>query len=181
MTDTDRPVSYPGFHGQSWIGAGELDWLIGRLPPVGTLIEVGTACGVTAAKIATAWPTLQVFCIDPFPDFRMSHVEPNRPTLWRLNQRQNMKLWVGDLESFGAVALSVWADAVLVDGDHVKAFVASDLRHAADMLRPGGTIYAHDYHEPALPDVMAAVDAFCGERGFIPCGDFGTFRALRRA
>lgn len=154
----DRPVSYPGYHGQSWLSESELAWLIERLPERGLFVEVGTACGVTAAKIADARPNLEIICVDTFADFDKPHVEPNRPTLWRMNQRPNMRLWVGTLAELLRGDCH-WPDAILVDGDHARDAVVADLDCA---LWHTATIYVHDYDDPSpeLAGVKLAVDAF---------------------
>jgi predicted O-methyltransferase YrrM len=178
----DRPVSYPGYHGQSWLSASELEWLIERLPERGLFVEVGTACGVTAAKIADARPHLDIICVDTFADFDAPHVEPNRPTLWRMNQRKNMRLWVGDLFEFWEHT-DFHADAILIDGNHAEDAVSLDLTVASGQLFPGGTLFVHDCNDPSpeLAGVARAVEEFQEDRAWRTVDQHWTLRALRRA
>jgi SAM-dependent methyltransferase len=165
--------SYPGLDGHSWMFREELDWMIGRLPEFGLFLEIGTASGVTAAKVAEARPSLDVLCVDPFPDADAAHVrsiESARPDIWRRNRRPNMNLFVGTFGELRVLAPILRADAVLVDGGHLEDEVSEDLRDAAHSLYPGGTIFVHDYDDPAHYGVTAAVSGFLRDWGFRESG-----------
>lgn len=179
-----RPVTYDGFAGLSWMSVSELAWLIDRLPPHGLFLEVGSASGVSAARIADARPGLSILCLDTFVDLDKPHVaeaEPSRPANWRANRRPNMTLFVGTLADLVRLGPSVRADAILVDADHEEHGAFSDLLLASTcLLSPVGTLYVHDCDEPGHPGVNAAVDRFCGDHRFTAIGQHWTLRALSR-
>jgi hypothetical protein len=177
------PVVWPGLAGRSWMSRPELAWLIGRLPESGAFVEVGTASGVSAARIADARPRLAIVCVDTFADADATHMaesERDRRGNWAANRRPNMRLHVGDLASLAAAEPGLRADAILVDAWHDESSVAADLAVADAMLSEGGVIFAHDYADPAHPGVRSAVDRFCRDSGYRADGDRFTLRSLRR-
>jgi hypothetical protein len=56
-------------------------------------------------------------------------------------------------------------DTAFIDGGHAYDVVASDTRHALDLVRPGGLMMWHDYCP--LPDVTAACESTRDVVGFI--------------
>ncbi len=52
-------------------------------------------------------------------------------------------------------------DVIFIDGCHEYSFVLSDSRNAFKHIRPGGTIFWHDYGQ--FPDVSKAVDELARE------------------
>ena len=51
-------------------------------------------------------------------------------------------------------------DMAFVDGDHTQESVEWDIRWCLRLVRPGGVIAFHDYHENSCPGVTVALDAF---------------------
>lgn len=154
-----NPHEEPGVAGLIRTTRRELARIIELLPPKARLLEVGTASGGTAARIADARPDVQITCLDIFaewPDPAFTH----RPFNWRSNQRPNMHLWIGDLASFAAQGGTLF-DVVLIDGDHTEAGVECDLALAPQVVTPTGLLLAHDYTDPGWPGVRVAVDRFC--------------------
>jgi len=179
---TKRPVSYPGFAGLSWISASELEWLISLLPDEGLFVEVGTASGVKAAKIAQARRRLTLLSVDSFPDhdaIRVTTGDPCRVDSWRRNRRPNMTLWLGTLAALERFYPDLQADSIFVDAGHEEAEVYDDLLRASRLLAPGGTLFVHDFAEPKLPGVRGAVDRICRETWLTPFADHQTMLALR--
>lgn len=56
-------------------------------------------------------------------------------------------------------------DLAFVDGDHTEAGVGYDIRWCLRLVKPGGVIAFHDYHEQSCPGVTAALDAFLPSPG----------------
>lgn len=52
----------------------------------------------------------------------------------------------------------LWADAVFIDGDHSARAVEYDTMLARSMVRPGGIIVWHDYHDLGTVDVRDVLD-----------------------
>jgi SAM-dependent methyltransferase len=179
----DRPIQYEGFKGLSWVSNSELKFLIRLLPDRGLFLEIGTASGVTAARVADSKPNLTLLCVDTFVDCEKPHVtgaEPCRVDHWRRNKRPNMVLWLGSIESLVGICPDLKADAILVDAGHEEPDVARDLDVAGRLLAPDGLLLVHDYGEDKLPGVRVATDRFAAREGFEPIGDHWTMRALRR-
>jgi len=180
----ERPVSRPGYRGLSWVSASELEWLVERLPEFGLFVEVGSSSGVSAAVIADARPRMRVLCLDPFFDADLPEIvkiEGRRVENWLANRRPNMNLFVGTLAELYDLGFGIlYADAILIDGDHAEPGVAGDLSLAELMLDVEGTIYVHDCDEPGWPGVTAAVERFLCVRPFEVLGQHWTMRALGR-
>lgn len=165
--DDRFPQSIPGLAGHSWTYAAELAKLIDLLPPRGTMLEIGSADGVTAAAIAIARPDARIVSVDPYPGHGQG--ESGFPSAdvrivnWKRNARPNQSLWVGsagDLHQFTDHRF----DLVFVDGEHGFPNVYSDLMYADRM--GVGTIAAHDYDPVAWPQTARAVDRFCQAEGY---------------
>lgn len=176
------PVAYPGLQGLSWVTPNELRLLTQSVVAGDRVLEVGTAAGVTAARLADeAAPGLLV-CVDTFvyrADPHRADSDAERWAKWRANARPCMRLWYGDLGSFAAVAAPAAFDVALVDADHTLPGVLSDLVLAARLVRPGGLLLAHDYGDPNWPDVTAAVDHFARTFGHALVERVGSLVVLR--
>lgn len=165
------PTAYEGLAGLSWTTANELDAIAGLLTLVGPkarMLEIGSACGVTAAVLADRCDPQRIVCLDTFTKAEraediaiMADSEPNRLEYWRANARPCMRLWIGDLWSLIEHASPASFDVAFVDANHNHPFVLSDLMLAARVLTPSGWLLAHDYRDPNWPDVTEAVDHFC--------------------
>lgn len=192
MSDVDRgrnqlPLLYPDYDGLSWVSVQELDALKGlvdvapRLCPL--VLEVGTACGVTAALLAAHVPHATVVCVDTFnvnDDPTMADHDKDRWAKWKKNARPNMRLWYGTLREFVRFAAVKQFDLVFVDADHNLKPAYDDLMAASCLIRPGGVIAAHDFGNPAWPGVEAAVREFCRDEGFAITAVVGSLAILRK-
>jgi cephalosporin hydroxylase len=159
----DRPVTYPGLHGLSWLSRSELAWMIDQLPADGLFLEIGTASGVSAAVIAQARPELTILCVDTFVDKDHPNVaenDPERLSNWHKNRQPNMILWYGNVLQFQRLQPRWEPNVILVDGDHSRESVLADLEAANVLLTPGGLVFVHDYGEPDWPEVKIAVDRY---------------------
>lgn len=176
------PMTYDGLLGESLLFQEELDAIIELMPERGTILEIGTASGVTAAKIADARPTGAVFSIDsyhPYGDGDPYELPMSRLQNWRRNSRPNQSLWVGDVRSFHRQC-GVQFDIVFVDGDHSYVGVMTDLLYAKNLIKSGGVILAHDYRNSDWIQVPEAVDKFCAENGFEVERVINTMAVLRK-
>lgn len=136
----------------------EVALLVWNIPERGRYLEVGTWVGACAALVADARPGVEVVCIDTFESCPM-----NAP-LWVVNQRPNMRLWLGRSTDFAALCRDAWFDTVLVDADHKEEGVLADLLAVERLVVPGGVILAHDYIESVWPGAFNAINRFCSER-----------------
>jgi len=165
-----------GLIGSTWILPHECDLLI-KHANGGHVLEVGTASGLTAARLAASGCRLT--CIDTFIDLESDHVlqvDGDRWTAWRKNVPADAVLWRGDLTSFVANGAR-WFDMVLVDADHLMPNVAYDIFEAS---RITDTIACHDYCD-WWPDVARAVNGFCRRYGWEITDSDDTMVILRKA
>lgn len=179
----DMVVRYEGYAGQSRMATSELEWLIARLPRYGLFVEVGSASGVTAARVADALPNLDILCVDIFIDTDHPDVtseEPDRVRNWRTNRRPRMNLFLGTVHDLKRAWQTCRADAVLIDADHSEASVRHDLDGAAAVVRRGGIILAHDTDHPSYPGVRPAVDSFCAAHGYTVAAQHMTLSLMTR-
>jgi predicted O-methyltransferase YrrM len=157
-------------HGLGRTAEREINWIIDNLPEYGTLIEVGTYDGVTAAIIARAKPNARIISIDPFP----VHPEspgPDGAKCWVHNRCGiGQRLWVGTLTDLAELPLdpAFGADVIFIDGDHSYAGCLADLQAADALLLDGGIILCHDYQLRGedCAGVEPAVVKFCQESYF---------------
>jgi predicted O-methyltransferase YrrM len=164
MSTETNPTIYDGYHGPSWMKTSELAKLIELLPPHGMMLEIGSADGVTAAKIAEAHPGSRVVSVDPFPDANPDRLNEwdQRLLNWRRNQRANQHLWVSQVDIFHLLCKEKF-DLVLVDGEHRYATCASDLMYAVTLLAPNGVLAIHDYALDEFYQVSQATDRFLAD------------------
>lgn len=147
-------------------------------PPHGLFLEVGTAAGHTAAKIAKHGR--KVVCVDTFPDLDHPDVlaiDGDRWTAWRKNVPASVHLWRGDLASFRRFSMTQF-DVTFIDADHRHPHIEYDLADAAPYTR---ILCVHDYADPAWPDVTVAVDEFCRRYGWMIVERAGTLVVMRRS
>ena len=176
------PLRYPGIHGESWVSGSELARLIDLTPATGRFLEVGSASGATAAIVADARPNVSLVCIDAHFDAdedRITSRDGDRSQNWRRNRRPNMSLWLGTFADFLAILPGVRFDAAFVDAGHTHNQTLEALLASAALLAPRGVIVAHDYENPAWPEVALACHQFA-EDGWILAEEVGFLCSLRR-
>jgi len=123
------------------------------------VLEIGSAYGHSAINMAQAGAEL-VVAIDP-------HMGENPDSLERMvvnvavhGLQDHITIWCATSQSALPLLESGMFDLVFVDGDHSEHAVAIDIREAWRLLKPGGTLAAHDYGEDSCPDVAAALNAW---------------------
>jgi len=71
-------------------------------------------------------------------------------------------------------------DAVFIDGDHSELAVAHDSYLARALVKPGGVIIWHDYHNDHVVDVKKVLDRLYNEEGWPIKIIGGTWLAFQR-
>lgn len=137
--------------------------LAGRvIPPFaeGLIIEVGTHAGKSLMAIADLG---RIICVDTWADneiyelFIANLVKHNllgKVTLLRMPSLDAARI----LSNAG-----VKADLIFIDASHDEQSVTLDIAAWTPIVRPGGIICGHDYHE-TWPGVIAAVHKTFGNR-----------------
>ncbi len=111
-------------------------------------VEIGTAMGVSAARIARAMaPDGILYCVDPYPAYQ----DP----MWRICRRVLRRHGLSDkvrfvrfLSAEAAFQLPSRCDFFFVDGDHSGEGLATDWKIVKDHLIPGGVACFHDTTVP---------------------------------
>ncbi len=145
---------------------GEIEtliWLVGSVKPQ-RVLEFGVHEGMTAQALLQNIPSIFVYQgIDVKPGYKPGcHVQryevPQHPgklvkghpgfeLILRPRGSLDLKPW--DL---------CWCDVAFIDGDHSAAAVWHDTDLATALVRPGGLIIWHDYHDRRTVDVRDVLD-----------------------
>jgi len=132
------------------------------------ILEIGTFDGFTALNLAANIDREgMVHTVDlpkaaerkdsdnPYAPYPVGSKFKGEPEAAKIEQ-----LWAdstkADWQSFGGPF-----DMILIDGSHVYSDVKSDSANALKHLRPGGTVFWHDYGH--FLEVSKALDEFAGE------------------
>lgn len=125
----------------------------------GLVVEIGSAYGYSAIQMAQAGAEL-VVAIDP-------HVGENPDSLERMvvnvavhGLQDRVTIWCTKSAAALPLLEPGMFDLAFVDGDHSEHAVALDIREAWRLLKPGGTLAAHDYGEDSCGGVKLALDAW---------------------
>jgi len=132
------------------------------------VIEIGCNTGRTAKNILTALPMIEKYiAIDVPPDHKptllcqYSEVPANAGHHAAEDPRFFLLVREGGSQELGPQDLEP-CDAVFIDGDHSEHAVTHDSNLARVLVRPGGVIVWHDYHNPGV-EVTQAVDKLKNE------------------
>jgi predicted O-methyltransferase YrrM len=169
--------------GKTYVTSEELAHLESLVPLNGTFLEVGTAAGITAARIARMSAGRQVVCVDKFVDLGDPQViadDGDRWTAWRLNVPPGVILWRGDLSSFRRFARPKAFDVIFIDADHLHPAVGFDLTDSLELVKEGGLITAHDFGNSFWTAPREAVLMFCDRYGWTVREQVGSLVVLAK-
>lgn len=186
-----RPI--PADHlPQRYLWPGELDVIVALVASVNprTVLEIGCNTGRTARAVLDHVPTIEHYQgIDVPPGYSFgcavqAREVPSRPGYLAeddprfeliLRARGSFDLTPADLRP---------ADAVFIDGDHSRAALVHDTILADQLVRPGGIILWHDYHNTGTVDVRDFLHDLVAARGADPARAIqhvaGTWVAFQR-
>jgi predicted O-methyltransferase YrrM len=139
-----------------------------------SILEIGTFDGFTALNLAANLDDGSEVCTLDLPPDGEAPLEPisnvsdsgNVGSKFRgeTEAKRIRQLWAdstkADWSSFGSPF-----DLIVVDGSHDYPYVKSDSSNAVKHVRPGGTVFWHDYGE--YPDVSRAVDELAREHPIV--------------
>ena len=145
---------------------GELETLIGLIAdrePL-SMLEIGVNTGRTAAEILDNVPSLETYQgVDVLPGYRTEKFVQRREVpqapghLASHDKRFELVLRArGSLDLQPSELLP--ADVVFIDGDHSRRCVSLDTALAHAVVKPGGLIIWHDYHDLGTVDVRDVLD-----------------------
>jgi spermidine synthase len=148
-----------------YLNAGELEVLVALVrsaQPKGVL-EIGVNTGRTARALLDNVPGIERYQgIDVPPGYafacRVQRNEvPTNPGHYAL-QDHRFELVLRPRGSFDLTPADLRpCDVVFIDGDHGRAAVMHDTALAVSLLRPGGLIIWHDYHDFETVEVRDAL------------------------
>lgn len=159
----------------AWITPGSLDvqslimlLMIARSGRTRSVLEIGTATGVTSLALALNCPDAKVFTLDlaesqqpalpvggndhPLRTAAVPHVYLEHPAGRRVVQL------VGDSATFDFRGLNQRFDLIYLDGAHSLPYITADTKTAFELVADGGVVVWDDYWA-RTPDVVNYLDA----------------------
>lgn len=132
--------------------------LLTSLPTRSTILEIGLQFGRSSsiALQVTKERQLKYFGVDPFTD------PPEALGRWtEMAQKIGAPYSLLHMTSEQASRHgNICPDLILIDGDHTKQGVQTDLQCWADSVSLGGYVCFHDYGRDSLPDIYPTVQTF---------------------
>lgn len=145
---------------------GELETLIALMRSVSPrhVIEFGVNVGRTAKAIMANVPGIECYIgVDVTPEYvpacavQKNEIPADPGALVLSDPRFDLIVRPRGSLDLTAEELAP-CDAVFIDGDHGREAVLHDSLLARALVRPGGIIVWHDYHELGTVDVKAVLD-----------------------
>lgn len=131
-----------------------------------TVIEIGVNTGRTALALLNHVPTIKSYIgIDVFENYIPSkpvqrYEVPKKPGFLAAKDKRFDLLLSGrgslDLEPVDLPP----CEAIFIDGDHGREAVKHDTELAYALIKPGGIIIWHDYHDLGTVDVREVLDEY---------------------
>lgn len=155
-----RPFNWAGVS-RRFMNTGELETLIALVASVRprTVLEFGVNAGRTAKAILDCVPGIVAYeGIDVLPGYVTEKLVqrreiPEQPGALVLSDPR-FRLVLRSRGSLDLQACELQAcDVAFIDGDHGRAAVTHDTMLARQLVRPGGMIIWHDYHDLGNVDV----------------------------
>lgn len=120
------------------------------------IVNIGSGAGTSASALLRGIYTLrhaEVLSID------IDETNQERNTLREQGLYDQAKIHqlVGDSVEIGK-SLGIELDMVFVDGSHDYKGVLDDLNTYSKLLKPGGLLVCHDYHDPRQENVTKAIE-----------------------
>ncbi len=147
-----------------------------EIPQQGIIVEIGSFMGRTSWTLAqSCHPTVQVYCVDPWPLYRISDTmkqvmdDYREPYNYCFETFQHNTNECHNLSPLRGKSHEVpWPsdkkiDLVFIDARHQSPHVEQDLATWLPRLKPGGILAGHDYIPERYPDVCRAVRDICLE------------------
>ena len=172
-------VSSINWHGlpHRYINDGEMEVLVALARSVNaeTAIEIGCNEGRTSRLLLENVRTLgKLVGIDVMPGYEFAkpvqrNEVPPRPGIYALGH-PGFELIIRKFGSFDVRPDELpAADFIFIDGDHGREAVTHDTALAKVLIRPGGIIAWHDYHERGNVDVKPVLDELRAAGDDIQC------------
>lgn len=148
---------------------GEPECLVALAQGAKVCIEVGVNEGLTARHLLAEVPTIERYVgVDVLPGY-VTHCEvqraevPHDPGHYALGDNRFELI----LRNDGTLDLMPedlpLADFVFIDGDHSEEMVRHDSYMAFKLIRPGGVIVWHDYHDLGTVGVADALHSLASQ------------------
>jgi predicted O-methyltransferase YrrM len=164
-----QPIDWTGLD-RRFLNHGELEVLVSLVRSVApkTMLEIGVNTGRTALAMLRNVSTLERYIgIDVPPDYvpalpvQATEVPHNPGYLAAHDPRFELIVSPRGSLDFRIEASGLPAcDVVFIDGDHSCVAVVHDTALARNLVRPGGLIIWHDYHDQGTVDVKNVLDGY---------------------
>lgn len=182
-----QPIDWMGLP-RRFLNPVEAEVLVSLMRSVNArrVVEIGCHDGRTAKLMLRNVPTIERYVgIDVPPGYEfgcaVQKLEvPKRPGHYALEEKA-FELILRPRGSFEVHPLELGeVDVVFIDGDHSAPAVHHDTHLARRVLRPGGLIIWHDYHDLGTVDVRDMLHAFVMDGTAKPVHVESTWIAIER-
>lgn len=160
-----RPIRKDGLP-KNYLHEGELEVIVALIASVkgDTVMEIGCNEGRTARAVLDNVSGIETYIgVDVPPGYvfakRVQAKEvPVEPGKWALDDPRFV-LMLSERGSFDLIETELPpCDAIFIDGDHGRRAVEHDTALAQQIVKPGGIIIWHDYHDMGTVDVRDVLD-----------------------
>jgi len=155
-----------------------------NLQPLSVVVEIGCQIGRSSSIIAQMSKAIgfHAIHIDPYIDnapylvrwIEMMHSIGHPFTFLHMKSEESRK------ELFDLSFKNGGIDLLLIDGDHSEEGVWKDCRIAAQLVRSGGIMCAHDFGRGSLPDVYKVLSEYAVAPDWTQLAVHGTLGVWKR-
>jgi|SRR5262245_49061102 len=156
---------------RGYLNPGEMEVIVALVASVSpkAVLELGCNTGRTAKVLLTNIPEIEHYqgvdvpkTYRPFLESQLSEI-PAVPGQFVLRDSQ-FELIIRPRGSLDLTAADLrLCDACFIDGDHSEIVVLHDSYLAEQVVRPGGVIIWHDFHNGGTPGVKVVIDRLVSE------------------
>ena len=118
------------------------------------VLEVGSAFGFSTVALASV--AAHVVAVDTHSP--LGSLDLMRQNLEDFGLASQVTILVGSSASILAQLTAASFDLAFIDADHSFQAVQADALECLRLVKPGGVLAFHDYHESSCPDVAVALD-----------------------
>jgi SAM-dependent methyltransferase len=151
-----------------------------EMQSLSTVVEIGCQLGRTSSIIAQVGKAVGYHSvhIDPYtsqyeylgPWVKMMH-EVGNPFTFHCMRTDQARRWLDAIDII---------DLLLIDGDHTEDGVKKDCAVAAELVRVGGYLAAHDFTQQSWPEVERVLSAYAVAPKWKAVGVYGTLGVWQR-
>lgn len=137
--------------------------------------EVGVFEGSTSAHLLASFPSLEIYCVDPFVEYSQFEQDKTSEKMSACEAKARARLApygarAKIIKDFSVAAAknveSASLDFVFIDAIHTFEAVTEDLNAWYRTVRPGGLVAGHDFSWPGVREALEKFIAPIGRAAF---------------